>query len=92
MALTEQQLAFLNNYQKHWDDLAKALSLLDDEALVYASRVYSAILDADLIEREITQVQLGNSINLHTALSTLLDGGIPDTGSWRDILNVIRRL
>ncbi len=93
MALTNQQKAFLQNYQTDFDKLALLLADLEQLRQVYVKRVYSSIPDVDLEEVEITATQLADSTNMVNELVNNFLANLPITqGDWQGIMDRIRRL
>lgn len=93
MALSDQQLAFLNNHQRRFDELALLLADLEQLRKLYIKRGYSSIPDADLADREITATQLGDSVNMVNELNNNFLANLAITqGDWQGIMDRIRRL
>ncbi|KKL73101.1 hypothetical protein LCGC14_2078260 [marine sediment metagenome] len=93
MALSDQQKAFLQNYQTDFDKLALLLADLEQLRQVYVKRVYSSIPDVDLEEVEITATQLADSTNMVNELVNNFLANLPITqGDWQGIMDRIRRL
>lgn len=93
MALSDQQKAFLQNYQTDFDKLALLLADLEQLRQVYVKRVYSSISDADLLEVEITATQLSDSTNMVNELvNNFLANQAITQGDWQGIMDRIRRL
>lgn len=93
MAITNQQRAFLQNYQTGCDKLALLLADLEQLRNVYVKRTYSAISDDDLAEFEITAAQLSDGINMTNELvNKFLVNLAVTTGDWQGIMDRIRRL
>lgn len=93
MALSDQEKAFLQNYQTDFDKLALLLADLEQLRQVYVKRGYSSISDADLLEVEITATQLADSTNMVNELANKFLANLPITqGDWQGIMDRIRRL
>jgi hypothetical protein len=93
MALTDQQKAFLNNFQIGQNNLALQLADLEQLRKLYIKRGYSSIPDADLAEFEITAINLSDGINLVNEIANNFLANNPITqGDWQGILDRIRRL
>lgn len=93
MALSDQEKAFLQNYQTDFDKLALLLTDLEQLRQVYVKRGYSSISDADLLEVEITATQLADSTNMVNELvNNFLANQLITQGDWQGIMDRIRRL
>lgn len=92
MALTDQQKAFLQNFQTDFDKLALILADLEQLRQVYVKRVYSAIGDADLADVEITSTQLSDAINMVSSFNDFLGSVAVAAGDRQGIMDRIRRL
>lgn len=93
MALSNQEKAFLQNFQTNFDKLAILLADIEQLRQVYVKRTYSSMIDADLLEFEITATQLSDGINMANELTNKLLANLAvTTGDWQGIMDRIRRL
>jgi hypothetical protein len=92
MALSNQEKAWLQNFQGDFDKLADLLERLEGRRKIYVSRVYSGLTDPDLAEVEITAAQLSDGINMVTELTDFLGNEPVTQGDWQGIMDRIRRL
>lgn len=94
MALSNQERAFLNNFQREFNDLSDIITKLKANAVLYAKRPFTGIPDVDgLDEIELSNAKLTAGVNLVTEISNLLGGLIVnDEQDWQAALDQIRRL
>ncbi len=64
MALSSQQVAFMQRLQSSANNLADTIADLRQLEEIYSDRAYSTIADADLADLEVTHAQLEVSSTL----------------------------
>lgn len=92
MALSSQELAFMQRLQSAAHNLGDTIADLRQLEGIYFDRTYSAIVDTDLADVEVTAVQLTDAINLIAQIKNLMDNNVVTQGDWDAKLNIIRRL
>ena len=93
MALSNQEKAFLNNFQTGFNTLALLLTDLEQLRQIYVKRSYSSLIDNDLAAFEITATNLSDGINMADELvNSFLANQTVTQGDWQGIMDRIRRL
>ena len=92
MALSSQELAFMQRLQSTAHNLGDIIADLRQLEGIYFDRTYSALVDADLADVEATADQLADAINLIAQIKNLMDNNAVTQGDWDANLNAIRRL